>query len=151
MNTAHVRPYVCLYDHEFVVMPNHIHGIIWIVNDGGMKYEGAAPLRPYPPSEAAAFGHDTARKGIASNVPAASLSSIVRSFKSNVTKRINRIRNTPGAVVWQRNYFEHIIRTRKSLSRIRFYIACNPFKWDEDPDNPRVVSEKQKQRNSLSA
>ncbi|MGH2349632.1 MAG: transposase [bacterium] len=58
------------------------------------------------------------------------------SFKSLTTRCINRARNTPAARVWQRNYYEHIIRSDTDLLRIREYIRDNPAKWNEDPDNP---------------
>jgi len=50
-------------------------------------------------------------------------------FKSVTTKQINAIRNTPGAPVWQRNYYEHIIRSEKSLLNIQRYISGNPQRW----------------------
>ena len=65
-----------------------------------------------------------------------SLSSFVAGFKSIVTSRINELRNTPGHPVWQRNYYEHIIRDGKSLQNIRQYILNNPLQWNEDKDNP---------------
>jgi hypothetical protein len=57
-------------------------------------------------------------------------------FKSAVTKRINAIRNTPGVSVWQRNYYEHIIRNETDYHRIAEYIADNPRCWREDSLNP---------------
>ncbi len=103
----------------FVVMPNHVHGIIVIaqtmLQSGGAQH--AAPVRP--------------------NVTAGSLGAIVRSFKSAVTKRINTLRSTPSAPVWQRNYYEHIIRNEGDLKRVRDYIAANPFRWAKDENNPR--------------
>jgi REP element-mobilizing transposase RayT len=53
-----------------------------------------------------------------------------------VAKRINELRGTPGALVWQRNYFEHVIRDEKSLQRIREYIINNPAQWEVDRENP---------------
>jgi hypothetical protein len=52
-----------------------------------------------------------------------------------VTKRIKELRNTPGAPVWQRNYYEHIIRNDESFHRIREYIANNPLQWEMDREN----------------
>ncbi len=69
-------------------------------------------------------------------LPPRSLSSFVAGFKSAVTKRINEQRGTPGAPVWQRNYYEHIIRNDDSLNRIRAYIMTNPINWDRDKENP---------------
>jgi hypothetical protein len=65
-----------------------------------------------------------------------SLSALVRAFKSATAKRINRIRDTAGAPLWQRNYYEHVIRDEDDLARICQYIADNPARWDEDPLNP---------------
>ena len=60
----------------------------------------------------------------------------MRAFKAASTKRINAIRNTPGARVWQRNYYEHIVRGEEELMRVRRYIRDDPAKWRDDPDNP---------------
>ena len=57
-------------------------------------------------------------------------------FKSSATKRINHIRDTPGAPVWQRNYYEHIVRNEDDLHEIREYIVNNPAKWADDKYNP---------------
>jgi REP element-mobilizing transposase RayT len=64
---------------------------------------------------------------------------MIRSFKSAVTKRINTMRDTPGARLWQRNYYEHIIRNGDELNRTRQYIADNPARWDSDRENPNHV------------
>lgn len=61
-----------------------------------------------------------------------SLSSFVAGFKSSVTKQINQLRNTPHYPVWQRNYYEHIIRNDDELNRIRQYIINNPLNWQLD-------------------
>jgi REP element-mobilizing transposase RayT len=53
-------------------------------------------------------------------------------FKSIVTKRINTLRSIPSTPVWQRNYYEHIIRNESDLIRIRNYIAANPLRWAKD-------------------
>ncbi len=63
---------------------------------------------------------------------AGSLPTIVRAFKSATTKRINEFRRSPGTSVWQRDYYEHVIRTQGDLSRIRSYIAENPARWAQD-------------------
>jgi len=65
-----------------------------------------------------------------------SLGAIVRSFKSAVTKRINDLRDTPGTPVWQRNYYERVVRNEQELSAVREYIAVNPLKWQFDCENP---------------
>ena len=100
-----------------VIMPNHMHGIIVIHNTG----RGAAMLRPY----------DDPHK---INVSPGSLGAIVRSYKSAVSYRINKLHNATG--IWQRNYYEHIIRDEKDLQNKSDYINANPFMWDEDDNNP---------------
>jgi len=68
-----------------------------------------------------------------------SIPTIVRSFKSAATKCINEYRSTPGAPVWQCNYYEHIIRTEESLNCIREYILTNPLRWHLDRQNMRAT------------
>jgi len=61
---------------------------------------------------------------------------IIGFAKMNTAKRINQLRNTPGARVWQRNYYEHVIRTDDDLKQFREYVAQNSLKWDSDEENP---------------
>ena len=70
---------------------------------------------------------------------AGSLPTVIRSFKSAATKNINRLRGTPGVSVWQRNYYEHIIRSENDLAAIRRYIQNNPQKWAYDRNNPDAL------------
>jgi putative transposase len=112
MKTAEIRTNVEL--DEFVVMPNHIHGIL-IIND-----DGRGTLQRAPTYER--FG-----KPVSNSLP-----TIVRLFKSTTTKQINKIRNTPGRPVWQRNYYERIIRDDDELYRVRQYTRENPLKWESD-------------------
>ena len=130
--TATVRANVILHPDEFVVMPNHIHGIVWIVDDGG-ETVGATGRENVGATVVGAQRRCAPTRP--TNVIPGSLGAIVRGFKSIVTKRINRRRNTPGAPVWQRNYYEHIIRNDESLRRIREYIAQNPTRWALDTEN----------------
>jgi REP element-mobilizing transposase RayT len=99
----------------FIIMPNHIHGIIFI--------------------------HDNKDKNVGANgrSPLRSLGSFVSGFKSITTKRINELHNTPQKPFWQRNYYEHIIRNDRSLNAIRRYIQNNPLIWQYDMENPDVV------------
>jgi len=96
----------------YVIMPNHFHGIIVIQNVGAQL---AAPV------------------GGAS--PAPTLGDIIRTFKSISTLHINRQCHRSGAL-WQRNYYEHIIRHEQSLCKIREYIRNNPLQWSLDRENP---------------
>jgi putative transposase len=109
---------------EFVVMPNHVHGII-VLNE--TEHVGAPHDVPRPEPEQ--FG-----KPVPGSIP-----TIVRSFKSAATKCINEYRSTPGAPVWQCNYYEHIIRTEESLNCIREYILTNPLRWHLDRQNMRAT------------
>lgn len=120
----------------FVVMPNHVHGILLIVSDAPTNDvtvndgRGAALLRPY----------DSVRKLHQISVQPGSLGAIVRSYKSAVAKQINQLRNTPSATVWQRNYHDRIIRNQRELEATRKYIEDNPMQWaldEETPDKPR--------------
>ncbi len=96
---------------EWVVMPNHFHGILVInARRGGSR---AAPTPKIKP-----------------------LGQLVGAFKTISTKQINQLRHTPGAKVWQRNYYEHIIRNDTDLAQIREYIANNPLNWRLDTENP---------------
>lgn len=117
METAVVR-YNVLLD-AFVVMPNHVHGII-IINDGGV---GA--MRRIAPTAEQGYSRPT---GAASG----SLGAILGQIKSISTKRIKKLTQSTDNPVWQRNYYEHIIRNETELAAIRLYIKSNPFRWTED-------------------
>lgn len=96
----------------FIIMPNHMHGIINIV--GARR---AVPLHQYEE-----FG-----KPVPGSIP-----TIIRSFKSETTRRINNLRKSPGAKVWQRNYYEHVIRDENDYEKIFEYILTNPQNWLKD-------------------
>lgn len=68
-----------------------------------------------------------------------SIPTIVRSYKSAATLRVNLMRGTPGASLWQRNYYEHVVRNDLSLSRIRQYILDNPARWHDDENPARAA------------
>jgi putative transposase len=113
---SNVRPDVELG--AYVVMPNHFHGILCFQKDGA--YTVGATRRVAPT--------ETLRSG--------SLGAIIGQFKSIATKRINRLRGTPNAPVWQRNYYDHIIRNQHDLELTWQYIEANPGRWAEDEENP---------------
>jgi REP element-mobilizing transposase RayT len=104
---------------DFVVMPNHLHGLIVMTGDVGAH--GRAPLRPVENS------HLVRRPR--------SLGALIAGFKAASTKRINRLRAAPGMPVWQRNYYERIVRSEDELNRIRQYILDNSANWHADPEN----------------
>jgi putative transposase len=100
---------------EFVIMPNHVHGILSITAAVGAKK--FSPL------------HSQQMHG-----PSKTIGSVIRGFKVGVTKWMRH--NTPVYNVWQRNYYEHVIRNEDDLNRIRQYIMENPSRWAEDEENP---------------
>lgn len=116
----------------FIIMPNHFHSIVWITNENNIivRATGRSPLHtgalPQHTNTSAQQNHRP--KGPKPR----SLGSLVGGFKSICKTRINQIRQTPGAPVWQRNYHDHIIRNEKDYDRIRKYIISNPARWEDD-------------------
>lgn len=113
---------------EFIVMPNHVHGILRIVDGGdaaswGMTRGGTACRARTTMAQFEEFG-----------VPVSgSIPTVIRSFKSAVTKGVNDMSQLSAkCVVWQRNYWEHLIRDEPELHRIRQYIRNNPKHWATD-------------------
>jgi putative transposase len=90
----------------FIIMPNHVHGIVQLGRQ--MMADGK-------------------------HVP---LSEIVRAFKTYSARRVNLLRGVSGAPVWQRNYYERVIRDDQELGHVRQYIAENPSHWNDDSENP---------------
>jgi putative transposase len=97
-------------------MPNHVHGIV-ILKDG-LGIDVGAGFKPAPTNRHA-------------------LPEIIRAFKTFSSRRINQRRKAPGLPVWQRNYYEHLIRNHDDLDHARQYILDNPAKWLEDGENPQ--------------
>ena len=97
------HPYVEL--DEYVVMPNHLHGIVIIVDNGEKRK---------------------------------SLGQLIGAFKTITTKRINLAQGTPGQMLWQRNFYERVIRNSQELERAREYIVNNALRWAIDQENPSV-------------
>lgn len=93
---------------EFVIMSNHIHGILWIVETRMPQQNSSAGPK------------------------AGSLEVILRSFKSAVTKRVNEFNQTSGAGFWQRSFYDHILRDEGDLDQHRKYILENPIRWAQD-------------------
>ncbi len=152
---------------EFVVMPNHVHGILWILkanvvgaqNAGqaesqsrvGARHAGQAESQSRVGARHAGQAESQSRVGArhasplrgyavrTSGAAAGSLGAIIGSFKSAATKRVNEILGTPGAPFWQSNYYERVIRNENELHRVREYIRLNPLQWDFDRENPYRV------------
>ncbi len=109
---------------EFVIMPNHIHGIIILTNDNKNPIVGANNHSPLQSQNTSQF-----------RSPSKSIGSIVRGFKIGVIKLIRQnvgAKNILPLQIWQRNYYEHIIRNEQNLNKIREYIINNPLKWEVD-------------------
>ena len=130
--TAELRPYVKLYDDEFVIMPNHGHGVIWIEENVG-ALRGNVQLRDG--QNRAEQRSAPTKSSPTKTVAPGSLGAIVRAYKSAVTYAVNAVENQRGAILWQRNYYEHIIRNDHELNNIRWYIVNNPLNWQLDRDN----------------
>ena len=109
---------------EYVIMPNHFHGIIWITDDARTDDNNVVGAIHESPLHESPLQIQQRRKML--------LPKIIGRFKMNSAKQINIIRNAPCIPVWQRNYYEHIIRDDESFYRISEYIINNPEKWQED-------------------
>ncbi len=125
-----VEKFPMLETDAYVIMPNHVHGIIRIV--------GADPcVRPDPGTRMAAPHVQGTRTGVP-------LPRIVQWFKTMTTNRYLRTTKDhawmpfPGRL-WQRNYYEHVIRSEYALNAIREYIAANPSQWQHDPEYPHAI------------
>ena len=106
---------------EFIVMPNHFHGIIFIENhrNQGVGATGRSPLQK-----------------MARGPQKSSLGSFVANYKAAVTIRCRAISHSDNLLIWHRNYYEHVIRNETDLEEIREYIQNNPLKWLEDENHP---------------
>jgi len=104
---------------DFVVMPNHFHGLIIIDNcKGGSRTAPTGRTKP--------------------------LGRILGAFKTRSTKLVNEFRQTLGTPIWQRNYYERIIRDQCEFDRISEYIISNPANWHDDENNPINVGIKER-------
>jgi REP element-mobilizing transposase RayT len=110
---------------EYVIMPNHFHGVI-LISDDDVGVQNLEPLQM-----------GGTRENKFQQIIPKSLGSIVRGFKIGVTKWYRR--NTDIYNVWQRGYFDRVIRDEDELNRVREYILQNPSKWAEDRENPATL------------
>ncbi|MEI6212920.1 MAG: transposase [Desulfuromonadales bacterium] len=136
------RHFISLDLDQHVIMPNHFHGILQI-NDTVIKDNVGAIARPHRASPG--FDDDSGKgeAGVALASPlllhgtvSGSFAAAIQNFKSVSTRKINKIRQNPGCPVWQRNYYERVIRNDSELDRAREYIINNPLKWELDEENP---------------
>jgi putative transposase len=109
---------------EWIVMPNHLHGII-LITETSTNTDNRRGVQ--------LNAHPTSRQAPASPYRG-TLAVIVRTYKAAVTSACRKQGKIDFA--WQRNYYEHIIRNEGDLNRIREYIVLNPMRWEEDTENP---------------
>ncbi len=121
-----------------VTMPNHGHAVITIDHDRRRAAGGAALFAAAAPLGEKTGGEMGEEMGEETSPLRATLGQIVAYYKYQTTKRINKLRGTPGVPFWQRNYWEHVVRDDVDLNRIRQYIENNPLRWHEDQLNPIV-------------
>lgn len=105
MQSAEIRNEIEL--DQYVVMPNHFHGIVWI-------------------REAVSSERKSTER---------TLGTLMAGFKSACTKKFRESAGADAAL-WQRRFYDHVIRNEQSLLKIREYVVNNPLRWDEDPENP---------------
>jgi putative transposase len=120
-----------LFCDAFVLMPNHLHAILRIENTV-VETHGLATLQP--------VAKPITRQNPATGIeyrPPKSISSFVAGFKSAATIKINMLRNTPGILVWQPRFHDHIIRNMTEYQHIANYIENNPANWSNDRFNTR--------------
>ncbi|MCQ8127648.1 transposase [Methylomonas rivi] len=102
--------------HDFVIMPNHFHAIVEIV--------GAHCMRPD------SSDIEQTEQGRVQRAP--TVGDVIRGYKSAVTKSLRNLQGSPNSKIWQRNYYEHIIRNEAAYLKIADYIQTNPQRWLED-------------------
>jgi REP element-mobilizing transposase RayT len=134
----------------YVIMPNHIHAIIIITGDVTRRGEVVSPQYEMLKDNIVQGDVVLPQNGINNNIinPGEvtsplqvlgnkhTLGKILEYYKYQTTKIINQIHNSPVNKIWQRNYYERVIRNEKSLNRIRGYIRNNPWNWAVDDENP---------------
>ncbi len=112
----------------FTVMPNHVHMVITLTEGQDLVGAGFKPALPHvsqtPPDTPKRHG----------------LGEVIRAFKTFSARQINKCRGMQGTPLWQRNYYEHVIRNERALNHIRQYIIENPLRWAHDRDNPAAIT-----------
>jgi REP element-mobilizing transposase RayT len=123
------RRFSSVYLDAWVVMPNHLHGIVWLREVSG----DSAVAQQVGTQQRAPTHSDSAPESAVKRKP---LGQIVGAFKTAVTRRINERDGTVGQTIWQRNYYERVIRNQQELLRTQTYIRANPSQWPRDEENP---------------
>jgi len=109
----------------WIIMPNHLHGII-VITDG----TGGSATAPHVQSLAKAV-EGGSRTAPTKRKP---LGSLVGAFKTVSTEDVNALRGAPNRTLWQRDFYDHIVRDEDELNKIREYIQTNPLRWATDPE-----------------
>jgi putative transposase len=118
---------------EFVIMPNHVHGIIVIKSY--YKSVGAYGHTPlHLNNNVSSLNNKLQENKLHS--PSQTIGAIIRGFKGATTLKVNIWRQFPGFPLWQRNYYEYVIRNEAEFAAYRKYIRENPANWDKDVFNP---------------
>ena len=111
----------------WIVMPNHIHGILIITRSG----EASNLITPVLQETADRKTLPTQPRGTAPG----SVGAIIQNYKSITSRKISRQNESMRAAIWQRNYYEHIIRNEREFRAIFEYIIANPHNWEHDMEN----------------
>ena len=129
IKTFELRPYLKI--DQFVVMPNHLHALLWLDN----KNAGGARSAP-----TAKCNNEKEQflETVHAKIESGSLSAVIRSYKAAVTKKVNAEAMVKHRL-WQRGFYEHVVRKNESLDKIREYIIHNPINWSKDPENPHKL------------
>ncbi len=110
---------------SWIVMPNHVHFIL-MIDPGECKASNAKTTVNNCLADGLPLHHGSVK---------GTLPAWIQNYKSITSRQINSYRTSPGAPVWQRNYYEHIIRSWNELMRVSDYILDNPRQWADDPEN----------------
>lgn len=111
---------------QFQIMPNHLHGIIIINDPVGVSF--MKPVNCVKPEINIEILKSNRHMGLINQTP--TIGQIIRHFKSKCSYKIHL--HELNQIIWQRNYFEHVIRNDADLNRIREYIQTNPMNWKKD-------------------
>jgi REP element-mobilizing transposase RayT len=125
------RHFVAVQLDEFVMMPNHIHAIVWLVGADRCVRPMGRPAHP-------AANGATGSKQLVARAPFSKIVQWYKTMSANEYIRGMREGRWPAVAgrLWQRNYYEHVIRDDNDLNRIRQYIIDNPANWNQDENNP---------------
>ncbi|MGB8983079.1 MAG: hypothetical protein WCC12_14485 [Anaerolineales bacterium] len=120
----------------FVVMPNHFHGILIFRENVGATRLGLTDAMWSRVARTRVPIEEIDGSPLPRGPKPASLGAVMAQFKSRVTKRLRKIPSLNGTQIWQRNYYEHVIRNERDLQNKTDYIEANPMLWGEDDENP---------------